>query len=292
VRLIGLRHASFTRIFYSLGILFGIVAIAAASAVVGFSAQLQSPSVALSASGLPLPDPKGGFDYQLGGGYTPPAGVTIVERDRLDRPSGAGYDICYVNGFQTQPDEADDFLKNHSDLLLKSGGKPIKDPQWDGEYLFDTSTPEKRTALLAVVGPWIQGCKTAGFAAVEIDNLDSYTRSKGLLNTDANVAMAAQYAGVAHAAGLAIAQKNSTELAPQLSAGGFDFAISESCFYFKECGAFTSRYPVVLDIEYTNELGTKRFPSACTTAGRPGVMIMRDLDLVRPGDKGYYYKRC
>ena len=292
MRLSGLRHLSFTRILYGFGIFFGIVAIAGASALVGLPGKFQSTDIALSGSGLPLPDPKGGFDYQLGGGYTPPAGVTIVERDRTDRPSGAGYDICYVNGFQTQPDEADAFLKAHPDLILKSGNTPIEDPEWDNEFLFNTSTPEKRAGLLAVVGPWIQGCKTAGFAAVEIDNLDSYTRSKGLLNQDTNVAMATEYAKVAHAAGLAIAQKNSTELAPRLSAGGFDFAISESCFYYKECGAFTGNYPVVLDIEYTNELGTKKFPAACTTAGRPGVMIMRDLDLVRPGDKGYYYKRC
>src|SRR3954451_16443 len=73
-------------------------------------------SAAQANSALRLPDPHAGFDYQLGGGYTPPPGVSIVGRDRTDKPAGAGYDICYVNGFQTQPDASKEFARQHPDL--------------------------------------------------------------------------------------------------------------------------------------------------------------------------------
>ena len=47
--------------------------------------------------------------------------------------------------------------------------------------LIDVSTPAKRAGVAAIVGGWIDGCKAAGFDAVEIDNLDSYARSAGRL---------------------------------------------------------------------------------------------------------------
>ena len=40
-----------------------------------------------------------GFDYQLGGAYTPPKGVKIVARDRTESPAKGFYNICYINGF-------------------------------------------------------------------------------------------------------------------------------------------------------------------------------------------------
>ena len=52
---------------------------------------------------------------------------------------------------------------------------------------------------------WIQGCSSSGYQAVEIDNLDSYTRSQGLLTMDHAADMEAILADKAHAEGLAIA---------------------------------------------------------------------------------------
>ncbi|WP_250983997.1 endo alpha-1,4 polygalactosaminidase [Rhizobium sp. CG4] len=40
-------------------------------------------------------------DYQLGGSYEPPLGVTVVARDSTAMPAEGLYNICYVNGFQT-----------------------------------------------------------------------------------------------------------------------------------------------------------------------------------------------
>lgn len=255
---------------------------------------LEERSVTLTDSTLPLPDPRGGFDYQLGGAYTPPSGVTTVVRDRTATPSGAGYDICYVNGFQTQPAESKVFFKQHPELILQVKGKPLIDPEWPDEYIFDTSTAAKRTALAGIVKPWIDGCKAAGYKGVEIDNLDSFTRAgaEDFLTQDTNIAMATEYVKIAHQAGLAIAQKNTVEQSAQLRTVGFDFAITESCVKWKECGGYTAHYPVVLDIEYTNELGEAAFPAACKSSGRPPVMIMRDILLVDSGNDDYFYRSC
>jgi len=239
-----------------------------------------------------LPDTSGGFDYQLGGPYPPPPGVTIVERDRTAGPSGAGYDICYVNGFQTQPDESEAFAAAHPDLVLQTSTGPLVDEGWPDEYLLDTSTAEKRAALAEVVGEWIDGCAADGFAAVEIDNLDSYTRSGGALTADDNLALAAAYAQRAHAAGLAIAQKNTADQVSALRALGYDFAVTESCYRFEECGAYAAEYPVVLDIEYTDELGDDGFADACDDPDRPAAMILRDHDLVTPDNAEYVYRSC
>lgn len=239
-----------------------------------------------------LPDTMGGFDYQLGGPYPPPPGVTIVERDRTAEPSGAGYDICYVNGFQTQPDESEAFAAAHPDLVVQTGSGPLVDEGWPDEYLFDTSTADKRAALAALVGEWIDGCAADGFAAVEIDNLDSNTRSGRALTADDNLALAATYAQRAHAAGLAIAQKNTADKASALRGLGYDFAVTESCVEFEECGAYAAEYPVVLDIEYADELGVDGFADACGDADRPAVMILRDHSLVTPGDAEYVYRSC
>jgi hypothetical protein len=251
-----------------------------------------SASALQANSALRLPDPNAGFDYQLGGGYTPPPGVTIVGRDRTDKPAGVGYDICYVNGFQTQPDDSKEFAHEHPDLVVHVDGKPLIDPGWPDEYLYDTSTDAKRAGLAAVVKPWIDGCKSSGFDAVEIDNLDSFTRSGDALTVDDNIAMATMFAKQAHDAGLAIAQKNTVEESERLRAAGYDFAVTESCFKYDECAGYTEHYPVVLDIEYTDELGESAFPAACRSADRAPAMIMRDHYLVTPGQDGYFYQSC
>lgn len=76
--------------------------------------------------------------------------------------------------------------------------------------LLDTSTAAKRAELAAIVGGWISQCKTDGFDAIEIDSLDSYSRSKGLLTQANNVAFMAQLSNVAHTDGLAIAHARAT----------------------------------------------------------------------------------
>ena len=231
--------------------------------VVGVAAQ------SANAATVTAPPVNGQFDYQIGGAYTPSASVAIVDRDRSASPVAGKYNICYLNAFQTQPEEASFWTGQHADLLLKDGsGQLVEDPDWPGEYLLDTSTAAKRDGIAAIENGWIDGCASAGFQAVEPDNLDSWTRSDGLLTQAGNVAMATLLAGHAHAAGLAIAQKNTSDLG---STGktqvGFDFAIAEECQVYDECDAYTGPYGnEVIEIEYTDN-GRSAYTDACSARG-------------------------
>jgi len=234
-----------------------------------------------------LPPVNAKADYQLGGAYPPPTGVMVVSRDRNEAPAAGLYNICYVNGFQIQPDEAAMWTSQHPDLILKDNGTPVIDTAWN-EMLIDVSTAVKRDAVAAIVDGWIDGCKTAGFDAIEIDNLDSYSRSHALLTPDNNVAAMALFAAHAHASGLAIAQKNSTELVARKAELGTDFAVAEECDRYSECQAYRDGYgDHVIVIEYRQV----DFTTGCTAY--PGLsIILRDLDLVTPANGAYVYDAC
>ena len=200
-----------------------------------------------------LPPAGAGFDYQLGGASDAPEGATIVARDSTAAPAGAGYDICYLNGFQTQPADAEHWLTERPELLLRdAAGDPIADPAWPDEYLFDTTTPLLRSAIVALLAPDITACADAGFHAVEFDNLDSYTRVPDRLTIEDNIALASALAELAHDRGLAVAQKNAAADSVRLrDEVGFDFAVAEDCAQFGECAAYVDAYgDLVYDIEY------------------------------------------
>jgi hypothetical protein len=243
------------------------------------------------------------FDYQIGGAYTPGASVKIVDRDRLVAPVAGKYNICYVNAFQTQPDDATWWTKNHPDLLVKKNGKYVIDPDWPDEYILDTSTAAKRTALMAIIGPWIDKCATDGFNAIEPDNLDSWTRSKSVLTKANNRDFAKLLVTRAHAANVAIAQKNTSELASiGISQIGFDFAIVEECQVWTECDDFTDVYGnQVYEIEYSDNNRDADgnpvdplsfFTAACAARGAQISIIYRDRKVLPAGASGYVYKWC
>lgn len=229
-------------------------------------------------------------DYQLGGAYEPRAEVGIVGRDRSEDPAPDAYSICYVNGFQTQPGELDTW---DADLLLQHDGETVFDPDWPDEALLDTSTAERRERIAAQIVPWIEGCAHDGFAAVEFDNLDSYTRSDDALSLDDNLALAALFVDAAHGVGLAAGQKNAAEDATVLhDQAGFDFAVTEECAVFEECAVYTAVYGEhVIDIEYSDEL-PRSFAEMCTDAESPASMVLRDRDLVTPDDPAYVFETC
>jgi hypothetical protein len=237
---------------------------------------------------LALPPVNAPFDYQLGGAYTPPDGVLVVSRDRNDPPAAGLYNICYVNGFQAQPDEEDFWLDDHPDLVLRDeGGDPVIDEDWD-EMLLDVGAQEKRAALAEIIGGFIEGCATSGFDAVEIDNLDSYSRSGGRLTEDDAVAAMALFSSKAHAAGLAIAQKNSAEIVGRRADLGTDFAVAEECNRYHECDVYTGAYgDHVLVIEYR----TQDFEAGCDAFPNLSI-VLRDVELRKEGRSGYVYDGC
>lgn len=246
-------------------------------------------------AGITLPPVGGGLDYQLGGAYDPPAGVDIVVRDSTAPAADGIYSVCYVNGFQTQPAESAGWLADTPELVLTTDdsvtGTPVVDENWPDELLLDTSTAAKRTAIADRMLAVIDGCAAAGYAALEIDNLDSYSRSGGRLTVDDNLALARLLADGARASGLAVGQKNAAELADKLT-GIFDFAVAEECDRWQECDLYRDAYgDRVLAVEYSDDL-REDFAAACAAPGHPLSMILRDRDLVTPAEPGYVYERC
>jgi len=241
-----------------------------------------------------LPPPGAVFDYQLGGAYPSVPGTRVVTRDRTAGPAAGLYNICYVNAFQTQPQESPWWASHAPDLLVRDrAGRLVQDPGWPGEYLLDTSTTAKRGRLAVIVGGWLDGCARSRFSAVEADNLDSWTRSKGALSQEGNVAFVRVLTARAHRDGLAFGQKNASELAGQGRSLGFDFAVAEECHAYDECGAYTAAYGRrVLSVEYTDNGGTDAFHRACTTDHTRMSMVLRDRNLTTPGDPSYVHELC
>ncbi|MFD4637010.1 endo alpha-1,4 polygalactosaminidase [Lentzea sp. NPDC058436] len=270
-----------------------LAALALAACVAG---PLTSASSAegISAAAVELPPAGAVLDYQLGAAYTPPRGVNLVTRDATATPAPGIYNICYVNGFQTQPGDRNVWLNQRGHLILKdSRGNPIIDPNWPDEFLLDTSTSAKRTELAGIIGATIDTCANKGFKAVEVDNLDSYLRSKGKLTVGNNLAYAKLLADRTHNRGLAIGQKNSAEQAARgRSEVGFDFAVSEECHRWEECASYSDVYGSrVMDIEYTDDLrGT--FEDVCNDPDTPATTTLRDRYLVGPGDSDYAFDHC
>jgi chitodextrinase len=269
--------------------------------------------VTTSASGgtsVTLPPANGKWDYQIGGPYTPAAGVLVVSRDRTVAPAAGKYNICYNNVGQTQPDEGTPnasiygttawWLANHPNVILKgSNGQPIIDPNWN-EVVFDVRTAAQRTELASVIQPWFLQCKNDGYNAIEPDNIDLEVRSSGL-ETHAQVR---EYLKLlvtyAHSIGLAIGQKNAVTDdndnpewqtdGPTFNGGtGFDFAIAEECGAFTECGTFTAMYPGRV---YVVEYATAGWNAACSAVGATNSVIQRNVDVRPSGSSGYVYKEC
>ncbi len=246
------------------------------------------------AAAIELPPTGAVLDYQLGAAYDPPGGVNLVTRDSTASPAPGLYTICYVNGFQTQPGDKNVWLNQRKHLILKdSSGNPIIDPNWPDEFLLDTSTSAKRTELAGIIGGTIDVCASKGFKAVEVDNLDSYLRSRNKLTVSNNLAYAKLLADRAHSKGLAIGQKNSSEQAARARAEvGFDFAVSEECHRWDECSSYSDVYKEhVMDIEYTDDLrGT--FEDVCNDPDTPATTTLRDRYLVGPGEPEYAFDHC
>ncbi|SEQ28123.1 Glycoside-hydrolase family GH114 [Lentzea albida] len=260
----------------------------------GCSGQEAAPAPTAPRAGVALPPSPAVLDYQLGAAYPPPAGVTLVARDSTASPAPGVHNVCYVNGFQTQPQDRELWLTRRGHLVLKdSGGEPVIDPEWPDELLVDTSSPSNRDELARLVGESITRCADRGFQSVEIDNLDSYSRSGDRLTAEHNLAFAALLSARAHDRGLPIGQKNSAEISRRAhDEVGFDFAVTEECHAFNECSTYTDVYGAhVMDVEYTDNLrGT--FAGACADPATPRTTTLRDRGLVGPENPDHVFQHC
>jgi glycosyl hydrolase family 114 len=239
-----------------------------------------------------FPPVSGSFDYQLGGAYDT-VGLAVVARDATATPLAGTYNVCYVNGFQTQPGDGERWLRDHGSALLRdAGGEPVTDPDWPDEYVLDPSTAAQRATILDVLGPVVSGCADKGFDAVEVDNFDTFTRFSDVDRAGA-IELARSFARIAHDRGLAIGQKNAAE---STETGrreiGFDFAVAEECATYRECDRYRKAYgDHVLQIEYTDDLPVP-FGDVCSSPDRAPLTILRDRDLAPKGTDGHVYEQC
>lgn len=235
----------------------------------------------------------GVIDYQLGGAYEPAAGTTIVARDASDPPAEGTFSICYLNGFQTQPGDGDWWLREHPDLVLHdAAGEPAVDPGWPDEMALDTSTPEQREQIAGIVEPWIAGCADAGFDAVELDNLDSWTRFDAL-TMEGNLALAALLVDAGHEHDLWVAQKNALEAGDAGPAAGFDLVVTEECGQHDECAAYTELYgDRHVDVEYVESTSEEAFAGMCEAGDVPPLTVLRDRPLAVGGAASHVRVAC
>jgi hypothetical protein len=216
-------------------------------------------------------------DYQLGGATAAPANVGIVVRDREETPQSGRFNICYVNGFQTQEHEKAFWLKRPRLILQDRRGEYVDDEAW-GEFLLDLRTQDKRKRIAKIITKWTKGCARAGFDAVEYDNLDSFTRSHGLLKRKDALRYARLLARGAHKHGLAAGQKNLAGFDGHKV--GYDFAVSEECGHYDECDAYVDDFgDQVLMIEYR----VADFEATCERYAETHAVVLRDRDLSPEG---------
>lgn len=260
----------------------------ASAIVILWSVTAQSGAAAPSTP-VRLPPSNAGFDYQIGGAYRLPGGAGIVARDRSAAPVNRAYNICYVNAFQTQPQERLWWLRHHPTLILRDArGRPVEDTNWPDEYVLDVTTASKRAAIAEIVGRWIDGCARSGFDAVEFDNLDTYARFPSRIKAGDAAALARRLVVRSHRVELAAAQKNAAELIDRRDEIGFDFAIAEQCGEFAECAMFTAEYgDRVLVVEYRHE----GFSVVCDKFPQLSV-VLRDRSLVTPSEPQYRRDAC
>lgn len=257
---------------------------AALAGAVGLGFALGAAPAPADGAGVAAPPVGVRADYQLGGARPVPAKVRIVVRDRRERPMRGRYNICYLNAFQTQPGARRWWRQQHPELLLRDHGALVVDGVW-GEFLLDTRTERRREALARIIGRWIDRCAADGFAAVEFDNLDSFSRSHQRIRPRDNRALARLLVARAHRAGLAAGQKNWASW--DGSRIGFDFAIAEECARYRECGAYAGHYGRrVIAIEYRDA----DFARACRHWSPRLSVVRRDRSL-RPGGERRWCRR-
>ncbi|QKV95520.1 endo alpha-1,4 polygalactosaminidase [Streptomyces sp. NA02950] len=246
----------------------------------------ESPESGSGGPSVTPPPVHTGFDYQLGGAYPPPKGVRIVSRDREADPADGLYNICYVNAFQSQPEER---KRWPAELLLRDAdGDVVLDKAWN-EPLLDIGTPAKRKRIAARVNRWIDGCADKGYDAVEPDNYDSYTRSGGRLSAADAKAFITVLSAHAHSRNLAIGQKNTVELADSRRKTGLDFAVAEECGAYDECGGYVAAFGRhVVVVEYT----AKGLAKGCAEWGDRLSIVRRDVNVTPRGDRDYVRGTC
>jgi hypothetical protein len=122
---------------------------------------------------------------------------------------------------------------------------------WQGEKWLDV----RDSTVRSIMAQRMDLAKSKGCDGLEPDNVDGYSNKSGFpLTMQDQINFNTFLADQAHARGMIVALKNSTDLVSSL-VSKFDFAVVEECFRYNECSAYTpfiSEGKAVLNAEYTS----------------------------------------
>lgn len=155
--------------------------------------------------------------------------------------------ICYINAGAWERYRSDKDAFPQTVLGLAYDGFP--EERWLDIRRIDLLAPVMRARM--------DQCKAKGFDAVDPDNVNGYENRTGFdLTRDDQLRYNRWLMQEAHARGLAIALKNTPELAAALASAGYDMAVTESCFadhFCEQFRPFTRAGKPVMDLEYQDE---------------------------------------
>lgn len=257
---------------------------ALAIAVIGLTSAVPL-SAAADASGPWMPTPGLQWQYQLQGNVRTNLCVVPFSKGPCVRPNvydidlyandgvtlnsaavaaihaTGGHAICYVDAGTWENWRPDAGAYPSSVLGLPNG--------WPGERWLDI---RQTSVLLPIIANRVAKCVTAGFDAVEFDNVDGYTNDTGFPLTAADqLTFDTDLAALAHQDGLSVGLKNDLDQLGQLQ-GDFDFAINEQCAQFRECSAYAgwvAAGKAVVEVEYHVPL--RKFCAAAAAGGRDAI---------------------
>ena len=233
----------------------------------GGSAGAASGGASGSGSAKKLP-PGTSWQWQLSGKLDTSFAVQVYDIDLYDNDAAAvsalhekGVQvICYVS-----VGSYEDWRPDAADFPQAVLGKDY--PGWPGEKFLDIRALDK---LGPIMEKRLDLCVSKGFDGFEPDNMDVFeggSSGTGFPLTEKDGLAYAQWLTTqAHARGLSIGQKNTSELASKL-ATVMDWALTEDCFDGDWCGdmqPYIAQGKAVLMAEYT-DTGVN-FGNACTWA--------------------------
>ncbi|WP_420594388.1 endo alpha-1,4 polygalactosaminidase [Deinococcus sp.] len=255
------------------------------------------------ASGIRLP-PSGkvAWDWQIGAdseaSVSVPAGVKLIDLDgfgtsasRVAALKAQGlYTVCYINAGSYQPGLPDS-------AQYPAYLKIQQDPDWPAESFLDINDVFKPNSVLAaLLQARFKMCKDKGFDALEPDNLQNDENVRGgKISTQQQLDFNGWIADQAHAAGLAVFQKNGPDKVMSRDRSGkmmvekFDGILNEQCQQYNECGPlaeYVKRGKLALNVEYDVALD-------CGLSASLNInSIKKDLNLAGATMRSYQRQTC
>lgn len=233
----------------------------------------------IAAPSIWIPAPGTTWQWQLDGTIDLNVAAEVFDIEGFDASADLVADIhakgakaiCYISAgsWEDWRPDAGDFPES---VKGKSNG-------WPGELWLDVRQ-------LDILGPIMEErldmCRDKGFDAVEPDNVDGQSNDTGFpISYSDQISYNTWLADQAHARGMSIGLKNGPDMVTDL-VDLFDWALTEECYHFDECAAFSpfiANNKAVFQTEY--EHTTSEFCPQATALGFSSMRKNWNLDAWR-----------